>query len=409
MKILIYGINYAPELTGIGKYTAEMSEALSKVGHDVRVICAPPYYPDWRIAEGFLAFAYNYQTRNGVGISRAPLWVPSRPKGVRRILHLASFAVSSFPIMLRQAFWRPNVVICVAPSLMNAPAAWLVAKLARAHAWLHVQDYEVDAAFNLGMLNGSILKRLALAVERILFQRFDTISTISRKMIERALSKGVARSKIVHFPNWADIEAIHPLATPSHMRAELNIPEGAVVALYSGNMGAKQGLEVLADAAVRLAPHEDIIFVFCGNGPTKASIAAGCGDARNCRFLDLQPVERLNDLLNLADIHVLPQRADAADLVMPSKLTGMFSSGRAVIAMANPGTELYDTVFLRGLVVAPGDSVELAAAIERLSANAAERERLGKAGREFAESTLSRDAVLGAFEKTLGARSSPTR
>ncbi|MBB3255245.1 colanic acid biosynthesis glycosyl transferase WcaI [Paraburkholderia bannensis] len=408
MKILIYGINYAPELTGIGKYTAEMSEALSSVGHEVRVICAPPYYPHWRIAQGFSACFYEHTNSNGVEICRAPLWVPSRPKGVRRILHLASFAVSSFPIMLRQAFWRPNVVICVAPSLMNAPAAWLVAALSRAHAWLHVQDFEVDAAFNLGMLNGSFLKRSALAVERILFRRFDTISTISSKMAERALRKGVVRSKIVHFPNWADVDAIQPLATKSPMRAELNIPDGAIVVLYSGNMGAKQGLEVLANVAVRFSARDDIFFVFCGNGPARSSIATVCGGERNCRFLDLQPVERLNDLLNLADIHVLPQRADAADLVLPSKLTGMFSSGRAVIAMANPGTEIHDIVLHRGLVVAPEDPVGLAAAIERLSEDAVEREKLGKAGREFAKSMLSRDAVLAAFEKTLRARSANT-
>ena len=53
MKILIYGLNYAPELTGTGKYTAEMAEALAALGHDVRVVCAPPYYPEWKVADGF--------------------------------------------------------------------------------------------------------------------------------------------------------------------------------------------------------------------------------------------------------------------------------------------------------------------------------------------------------------------
>ena len=57
-------------------------------------------------------------------------------------------------------------------------------------------------------------------------------------------------------------------------------------------------------------------------------------------LLPLQPADRLNELLNLADIHLLPQRADAADLVMPSKLTGMMASGRAVLATASPGTQL---------------------------------------------------------------------
>lgn len=404
MKILIHGINYAPELTGIGKYTAEMAEVLAKCGHEVRVVCAPPYYPAWRVANGFSPIKYARQERNGVSVWRTPLWVPEQPKGLRRIVHLASFAASSFPVMLRQSFWQPQVVICIAPSLMNAPGAWLVARITRAHAWLHIQDYEVDAAFNLGVLTGSMLKKLALFVERTLFNRFDTISTISNKMIERALCKGVAPEKVVRFLNWADTSAIYPLNRPGELRAELNIPDDEIVVLYSGNMGVKQGLDVLAEVAARLASRRGFHFVFCGNGPGRDILIATCGEAPNCRFLELQPVERLNELLNLADIHVLPQRDDAADLVMPSKLTGMFASGRAVIAMANPGTELYDVVSSRGVVVRPGDPEELAQAIERLAGNSEERARVGKAGREFAESVLSRDAVLGSFEATLNGR-----
>src|ERR1700742_1765230 len=118
-------------------------------------------------------------------------------------------------------------------------------------------------------------------------------------------------------------------------------------------MGTKQGLEVLATAAVSLAARRDLVFVFCGQGPAKERLTAVCGDLPNTRFIPLQPMDKLNELLNLADIHLLPQRADAADLVMPSKLSGMLASGRAVIAMAHEGTELFNTVEPRGVVVPP--------------------------------------------------------
>ncbi|WP_321811997.1 glycosyltransferase WbuB [Burkholderia sp. BCC1985] len=403
MKILVYGINYAPELTGIGKYTAEMAETLVEKGHAVRVVCAPPYYPEWRVASGYSALSYSAERRSGVALWRAPLWVPSRPSGARRIAHLASFALSSFPVMLRHAFWRPDVVVCIAPSLLNAPAGWLVARLTGAHAWIHIQDYEVDAAFSLGMLKGSLLKRAVLAIERTLLKRFDTVSTISGKMVEHALRKGIHSSKLVHFSNWADTHSIYPLKRPSELRTALYISPAATVVLYSGNMGAKQGLDILADAAQRLVSRDNLVFVFCGNGPARAELLMRCGGLRNCRFIELQPIGRLNELLNLADIHVLPQRADAADLVMPSKLTGMFASGRPVIAMASPGTELHDVVAPRGIVVPPGDSETLASSIDALAANAAERTRLGQAGRRFAEAVLSRDAVLSDFDTRLRA------
>lgn len=409
MKILVYGINYAPELTGIGKYTAEMAETLAAKGHSVRVVCAPPYYPEWRVANGYHSARYATEHRNGVTLWRAPLWVPRRPRGVPRIVHLASFALTSFPLILRHALWRPDAIICVAPSLLNAPGGWLAAKLSGAHAWLHIQDYEVDAAFNLGMLDGSLLRRAALALERMLMKRFDTVSTISWKMVERAVHKGIPPAKLVHFSNWADTRSIYPLGRPSELRAALSISLDATVVLYSGNMGAKQGLDVLADAAQRLASRDNLVFVFCGNGPARDDLIARCSKLRNCRFMNLQPANRLNELLNLADIHVLPQRADAADLVMPSKLTGMFASGRAVIAMANAGTELHDVVSQRGVLVSPGDPEALASAIDALAADARRRMYLGRAGRDFAEAVLSREAVLREFEAKLTAlrRTSP--
>ncbi len=404
MKILVYGINYAPELTGIGKYTAEMAATLTAHGHEVRVVCAPPYYPQWEVAPGYSKWRYGRELRDGVRLWRTPLWVPSRPRGARRILHLASFAATSLPVIMAQTLWRPDVVMCIAPSLLNAPAAWLVARLCHAHAWIHIQDYEVDAAFQLGMLNGSRLKRAALWIERALLRRFDTVSTISNKMLERAADKGVASARLVHFPNWVDVAAIHPLGRTSTLRKTFGIAEHAIVVLYSGNMGAKQGLEVLAATAVELQEHSDIVFVFCGNGPMRKVIHAICGPMKNCRFSDLRPQEELNELMNLADIHVLPQLGDAADLVMPSKLTGMFASGRPVIAMARPGTELYDAVAPRGVVVEPGEVQSLAVAIGRLAADPATRDRLGRRGREFAEDVLSRDAVLSEFSKMLYSR-----
>jgi colanic acid biosynthesis glycosyl transferase WcaI len=89
---------------------------------------------------------------------------------------------------------------------------------------------------------------------------------------------------------------------------------------------------------------------------------------------------------------------------MPSKLTGMLASGRAVIAMARPGTELFNTVAPRGVVVPPEELAPLMAAIEALAADPARRARLGRAGREFALAALSRESVLGEFESTLRAR-----
>jgi colanic acid biosynthesis glycosyl transferase WcaI len=403
MKILIYGLNYAPELTGVGKYTAEMAVLLAGRGHEVRVVCAPPYYPEWRVAENYASWRYQREMRDGVTIWRAPLWVPARPSGLKRMLHLASFAVSSLPLLARQVLWRPDVAMLIAPTLMGAPATLVLARIARASAWLHIQDFEVDAAFDLGLLKSSRAARVARWIESTLLRRFDTVSSITPQMSARAVVKGVEPSRVVCLPNWVDVSTIFPLTRASEYRRLLGIPADQKVVLYSGNMGAKQGIETLADTAASLAARADVTFVFCGNGAAKESLLERCAGLTNCVFIPLQPAERLNELLNLADIHVLPQRSDAADLVMPSKLTGMFASGRAVVAMARRGTGLYDVVSPRGVVVPPDNVKALASAITVLASDRERRAALGKAARHYAERALSPESTIGAFEERLAA------
>ncbi|SIT42877.1 putative glycosyl transferase [Paraburkholderia ribeironis] len=403
MKILIYGLNYAPELTGTGKYTAEMAALLAGRGHQVRVICAPPYYPEWQVSAGYASWRYRRETRDGVTLWRAPLWVPSQPTGVKRMLHLASFAASSLPLLARHVLWRPDAVMLIAPTLMCAPAALALARVTRARAWLHIQDYEVDAAFDLGLLKSSRAARLARWFESVLLRRFDAVSSITRQMSARATTKGVLPARVLCLPNWVDASSIYPLARASEYRQQLGIPDDRVVVLYSGNMGAKQGIETLADAAALLVARSDITFVFCGNGPAKESLLLRCAGLTNCIFIPLQPAERLNELLNLADVHVLPQRADAADLVMPSKLTGMLASGRATVAMAHRGTALHEAVASRGVVVPPDSARALATAISVLASDAGRRAALGKAARDYAESALSPESIIQTFEERLAA------
>ena len=405
MKILFYGINFSPELTGIGKYTGEMAQWFAQQGHDVRVITAPPYYPAWKVSENYKN-AYVTEQWNGVTIFRVPLWVPEQPSGLKRLIHLASFALLSIPTLFKQWSWKPDVVWVVEPPLMCAPAAVIFAKLNGAKSWLHVQDYEVNAAFDMGLIKAKWLRGFVESCERWLMRCFDRVSSISGQMLKLAQQKGIDETKIVSFPNWVDISAIQPLEGVSPYRKELGISYDKIVALYSGNMGGKQGLEILAETAKIIEQQniKNIQFVFCGNGAGRADLEAACADLSNVMFLDLQPFERLGELLGLADIHLLPQRADAADLVMPSKLTGMLASGKTILATATAETELGYVVVEQakcGVIVQPEQPNEMATAIIKLANDKEARSLFGKNGRDYAERCLDKNSILKQFEHNL--------
>jgi len=401
LKILMVALNYAPEMVGCAKYTSELAEDLVARGHQVTVVTTPPYYPTWKIADGYNGAVWSRENRNGVRIHRTPLYVPNEPTSLKRLVHLASFAVGALPTAVAvAAHHRPDLVFAVAPTLAAATAVLAAGSLFGAKTWMHIQDFEVDAAFDLGIMKGGMPRRIALSVERSLFGRFDRVSSISPAMVQRLSQKGVAQTKLVELRNWVDVDATGVLANSNtSYRQQLGIDAAQIVALYSGNMAAKQGIEALAEVATQLrAVDAPVTMVLCGDGPARRLLEQACSEASNVKFLPLQPLERLPELLGTADIHLLPQRPEAADLVLPSKLTGMLASGRPVVAMAERGTGLAHEIEGAGIATSCTASA-MTAAILSLVAAPGLRVKLGASARIRAEERWRKDIIISNFEK----------
>jgi colanic acid biosynthesis glycosyl transferase WcaI len=405
MKLLVYGLNYAPELTGVGKYTGEMCRWFAAAGHEVRVVTSYPHYPDWTVTKPYRNSRYGKELLDGVDVVRCPLYVPSSPSGLGRILSHVSFALSSAPRLFARAWrFRPDVIVTIAPSLQTAPAGLLAARLCGAKAWLHIQDFEIDSAFSLGILSGGWLRRAAEGSERALLRRFDRVSTISGKMLERLAAKGVPETSRVESPNWVDTAVIHPRDRMTPTRAELGLKPNAIVALYSGSMTLKHGLETVVEAARSLQHTQpDLVFVFCGAGAVRDDLIEWTRGLPNVRFIGLQPAERLSELLSTADIHLLPQRSEVADLVLPSKLAPMLASGRPVLAMAAPGTQLSTEIEGAGIIIPAGNPAALTTALTQLAGDTGLRQRLGEVARSVAVRRWDTQAILRRLEAELHA------
>lgn len=406
MKFILYSINYSPELTGIGKYNGELAPDLVARGIHTDVITAPPYYPEWSVHAGFKNGYSATLCDEGVNVYRCPLYVPAEVTTVKRLLHLATFAVSSGVRLL--SLWRtkPDILFLVQPTLFCAPIALIFCKLTGAKSIMHIQDFEVDAMFGLGMggEGESKLKRFACAVESWLLKRFDVVSSISYSMLENACLKGVAEDKLMFFPNWADTNYVTPDNDGSALKTEWGFNKDDKIVLYAGNIGKKQGLEIVLSAAQALQPQHHVHFVLVGSGAHCEVLQADAAarNLTNVHFKPLQPWERVPEMLALADVHLVVQKKGAADAVLPSKLTNILSAGGHALVTAEAHTEL-------GLIaerfpgiytcVEPEDEQLFVAALQQLLNK--DLQTTNRIARDYAVEYLSKETVLSSFEQDL--------
>jgi colanic acid biosynthesis glycosyl transferase WcaI len=233
--------------------------------------------------------------------------------------------------------------------------------------------------------------------------RFDVVSSITVRMLDKLNVKGVAGARQRLFLNWVDLDAIYPRAESLALRAELGIAADDFVALYSGNLGEKQGVNDLVEVARVLSGNPGVVILVCGDGAGRSRLSSRANGLKNICFLPLQPAARFNEFLGVADVHLLPQKPEVADLVMPSKLPGMLASGRPVIAAAAPDTQLANEIEGCGIVVLPGDVQGMADAILALRKAPGERARLGDEAARRARARWAKSPILLRFESDLEA------
>ncbi|MGC2432417.1 MAG: WcaI family glycosyltransferase [Desulfobaccales bacterium] len=405
MRLLIHGMNYAPELVGIGKYTGELAAYLASRGHRVTVLAAAPYYPQWRVREDYRPQRWRREWLDGVEVLRAPQYVPARVSGLGRLLQECSFDVSCLYWWSTCLLARPwDAMVAVCPPMTSGLVPGLLARRLGIPLVIHVQDLQLDAARELGILRQPLLLEVLTWLELRLLRQARKVTTISRSMAARLAAKGVAPSRLKVLPNWADLDKVRPGPRLNALRRELGLTSETVV-LYAGNLGEKQGLEVILATAALTRSKPSIRYLIAGEGAARERIKLRAQDLGldNVTFLPLQLNSRLPLLLAAADLHLVVQRREAADLVMPSKLTNIMAAGRPFIATAARATELgrVTTESRAGLLVPPEDGRALAQAVLALAQDPGVRKEMGIRARRYAEAFWDRERILGQWEELL--------
>lgn len=408
-KFLLIGYNFHPEPTGIGKYSGEMIYWLAERGYDCTVITSYPYYPYWKTQEPYVKSRFCYSTEKqkfssggSMTICRCPMYVPTQPSGIKRVLLDFSFLISA-AIKLLQLAVSPkfDFVFVVAPSFQFGLLGVLYKKFRKAKFLYHIQDMQIEAARDLRLIRSEKVINLLFKTERYIFDRADTISSISHGMIQRIRIK--SHKEVLFFPNWADTKMFYPIANRTILKNEFGFEITDKVVLYSGAIGEKQGLEAILQAANFYRTNKSLKFVICGSGPYKQSLEdlAKSLDLQNLHFLPLQPFNKFNRFLNMADVHLVIQKSDASDLVMPSKLTTILSVGGLALITANENSSLYSMVYKHGIGLLVKTENQKALNEGILKAISEDNRIITNNARSYSEANLSIEKIMEAFTKNI--------
>lgn len=407
-KILLIGYNYSPEPTGIGKYSGEMILWLAKRGHECTVITTYPYYPYWKVQEPYIKsrFWYKRETESfssggKITVLRCPTYIPSKPTAIRRMLLDFSFLVTAFLRLVGELpKFKFDQVIAVSPSILVGLLGVMVKKFQKTQLIYHIQDLQIEAARDLKMIRFSSLINVLLKIEQIIFNNVDKISTISTAMAYKIKKK--SNKDIYLLANWVNTDFFHPLKDRGDLKRENGFKPEDKLVLYSGAIGEKQGLEQILYTAKKLGYNKNLQFIICGVGPYVRHLVALKGDLglTNVKFMPLQPLMKFNKMLNLADFHLVLQKSNACDLMLPSKLTTIWAVGGVPIISATRGSELYNTVnkFKTGIIIDPDDSNALLDGLQRAVSEDNYNREISKNARSYAENHLSIESIMTDFE-----------
>jgi len=400
MKVLILSINYWPEVTGIGAFTTYRAEHLAASGHEVDVCTTFPYYPEWRVPPPYAGRIALSEERNGVKIFRGYAYIPNPVTALKRVVHEASFITSATIRAIGRK--RPDVLLVVSPPLGLTASAILLSRIWRVPYVFDVMDLQPDAAGDLGMLPGWAV-RFLYKVEGAAYRNARLVTTLTPSMRKKIVDKGVPAEKVELLEPRMDDSLVDLRPEEGSMfRQRYGLGEKFLVT-HSGNMGMKQGLDVVLDAAALHRGDDSMQFLFVGDGADCERIQRRAAEMRleNVRFLPLLIQEDFRGLLAASGICLVTQQNHVSEIAFPSKIVTYLAAGRPIIASVNRDCEVARVVRESGAgrVVDAEEPEALALALQEMrDENLSE---YGEKARQYASMRWSSTRVLGHMEQSL--------
>ncbi|GAA1469875.1 hypothetical protein GCM10017607_11460 [Microbacterium thalassium] len=297
------------------------------------------------------------------------------------------------------------MIVAVSPALIASLLAVLRARITHPGTpfvvW--VQDLYTLGLAETGQGRRGVVQIMS-AIEGTLLRMADRVVVIHGRFADRiAEDFGVPRERIEVIRNWSHL-APAPDIDIEAARSRFGWSDRETVVLHAGNMGLKQGLHNVVEAAREAhrtgAP---IRFVLLGAGSELAKLKAAGADLPTLQFMEPLDDDGFAAALAGADILLVNELQGVAEMAVPSKLTSYFAAGRPVVAATNVDGITADEVRTAeaGVVVPAGAPAELVEAIIGVASDPEAARRMGENGRRYRHTVLGEEAAVDSFSAML--------
>ena len=391
--ITFIGLNFFPEDSAIGLYSTQWAEYLSQAGYEVSIVTAFPYYPQWEIAPAYQGKkSFLKESYKGMTVYRYKQYTPKQPTFLKRVWHIIDFTFGSFRNLRK--IDQCDLVISVIPFTSSAFLGNWHRRKHHAKHWVHIQDFEFDAAFQSGLVQQkskkkSLPHRLLSKLERSILNRADCVSTISHTMVAKLKQKTSSDTYLL--PNWIDASAINPETSKPHPYAS----EEKFTLLYSGNIGDKQDWAFF-ERLIANIDWSKYNMVLVGDGARRKDVEAMIAPYSEITWYPPVPYETLSDLLCSADAHFLFQKPEVRDSVMPSKILGMMASAKPSVITGHPESEVRTSMndANGGFYISENDITATLQAFDTLYNDSEKATQMGGQARNYVIQHFSKEAIL---------------
>lgn len=402
-KILYYANYFYPDKSAMSRLMTDLAIGLSE-NFDINVICAVPSYSG-QIDNKYKEKRFNYESMDNLNIIRVRVSENDKSKKISRIKHILSYFFNA--IIATYKVGKCDLVYATtAPPILGGMLGRIGKRITKAKYVYTIQDFNPEQIEAVSYSKNKILINIMRHLDSKSCKKADSVVIIGKDMqdtLDKRFGSGKIQGNYIH--NWVDENDMYPLDENDNnvikFKEKYNL-DGKFIFMYLGNLGLYYDLLEILKVIEKFNNEENVVFTFVGTGAVENEMKEYCKqhEMNNVIFIEYQTGENLLYAMNSADIHMVTNAKGIKGVSVPSKIYGIMSVNKPVLAIQEKDSEVWNLVqkSKSGLLCETGKYNDLQYTIKYILDNKSDIKKKGMNARRFLLENYSKKDTLEKYK-----------